>query len=170
MRRFCRRTERAGAEVLADVHHGTFATAAIGLVLLVKFGCLAGMTPATAGASVFAAVVAARGWLPAAAAGAPPLRDSGMGAAFRAGCTRFAVAGGCLAACAGPMAALGWWGAGAAAAGGAAAGLAAWGLRRALGGLNGDGYGACVEIGECAVLAAAAGFGGRLAPWGVFGW
>ncbi|GIW17822.1 adenosylcobinamide-GDP ribazoletransferase [Tepidiforma sp.] len=153
------------SEILRDVHHGTFAVAAVGLVLLVKFGCLASMAPGTAAGATAAAIVASRGALPAIARAFPPLGADGMGAAFRGGCTRGVAALGVAAGFGSALLVLGPWGLTAAACAGAAAGLTAWGLSRALGGLNGDAYGACIETAECAALLAAAALIPKLTPW-----
>ncbi len=153
------------AEILRDVHHGTFAVAAVGLVLLVKYGCLASMGPFDAAGAAAGAMAASRGMLPGIARAFPPLRAEGMGAAFRAGCTPMVSVLSAAAGIGNSGLVLGPWGIAAAGCAAAAAGLTAWGLSRAFGGLNGDGYGACIELAECAALVAAAGLAGVMAPW-----
>lgn len=151
--------------ILRDVHHGTFGVTAVVLVLLVKFGALVALTPGAAGAGVFAAALSGRCWLPLVARLAPPLRPDGMGAAFRRGCTPSAGGLGVAVAFGGSWLALGGWGVVAAAAAGAGAVATALMLRRAFGGLNGDAYGTCIELAECAALLTVAGLGERAAPW-----
>ena len=151
--------------ILGDVHHGTYGVAAVVLIVILKVSCLASLPGGTAAGAAFAAAAGARGWLPATARAVPPLRQTGMGAAFRAGCRWSAVLTGAAAASAAGGAALGWWGIATAAAGAATMLLVGWGLGRAFGGLNGDGYGACIELGECAVLLAVAGLASQLDAW-----
>lgn len=156
-------------EILRDVHHGTFGVSALVLVLLLKFGALASLTPSEAAAAIFGATMVGRCWLPLVARLGPSLRAEGLGAGFRAGCTPLVAGAGVVAAFGGSWLALGAWGLATAGAGGGVAAMTAVWLRRAFGGLNGDAYGACIELAECAVVVMAAGLGGRLAPWGVLG-
>ncbi|MCL6644228.1 MAG: adenosylcobinamide-GDP ribazoletransferase [Dehalococcoidia bacterium] len=141
--------------ILGDVHHGTYGVAAVVLIVILKVSCLASLPGGTAAGAAFAAAAGARGWLPAVARAFPPLRQTGMGAAFRGGCGWSAVLTGAAAAIGAGGAVLGWWGLVVAAAGASAMLLASWGLTRAFGGLNGDAYGACIELGECVALLAA---------------
>ncbi len=158
-------------EILADVHHGSYALAAVALVLVAKAAFVASAgTAAGAAAAVFAATVAARSMLPAVARAMPPLRPGGMGARFRAGCGRGASAVGLGVASLSCVAAMGW--PGLAAVGGCAAAMLMSGvaIARALGGVNGDGYGAAIELGECAALLAAVALVEQGTPWAGVAW
>lgn len=142
-------------EILRDVHHGTFAILAVGLVLLVEFAALAGLEGRTAAAAAALAVVAGRTNLLLVMRTFPRARTSGMGAASRAGATGAAVVAGVFAGLAAGWVTLGWAGVGLAF--GAvlfATGMAGWLVSR-FGGLTGDTYGAIVECVETAVVLAA---------------
>lgn len=141
--------------ILRDVHHGTFATVAVALVLLLKFGALAAMDGRTAAAAVALSIVAPRAALPLVMRTFPRGRDSGLGATSRPGATPIAVIAGAATALAAGTVTFGVAGAGMA-VGTTVLGLsiAAW-LRARFGGLTGDCYGAIVECAEAAALIAA---------------
>ena len=144
--------------IARDVAHGTFAVAAIGVVLPVKVAALAGMGQAECAAAVALAPVAARAVAVVATRVFPPARPEGMGAATRAGATIPAMAAAVALAAVAAVVALGWAGLASAAIAGAF-GLAAgaW-VRGRMGGLTGDGYGAVIELTETAALCAASAF------------
>lgn len=144
-------------EILADVHHGTFALVAVTLVILLKVAALASLDRDAAAAAVFLAVVAARCLLPLAMLATSPARATGLGASTRAGATPAVASLGSLTALASGGLAFGWSGM-ACVAGLALLTLAtAWWIAARLGGLTGDSYGALVELLEAAALVTAAG-------------
>jgi len=142
-------------EILSDVHHGTFAVVAIVLLLAIKIAALASLDAGDAAAAVGLAIVGGRAVLPLVMRVFPAARAGGMGAATRDGATTPAiVVGVALAAFAG-LVTLGW--SGLAIVGGLAlaAVIAGWWLSLRFGGLNGDNYGAIVEVVEVTALVAA---------------
>ncbi len=144
--------------IARDVAHGTFAVAAIGVVLLVKVAALGGMGQAECAAAAAFAPVAARAVAVVAMRIFPPARPEGMGAATRAGATVPAVAMGLALATVVAAVTLGWAGvASAAIAGAFGVAAGAW-ISGRMGGLTGDGYGAVIELTETAALCAAAAF------------
>lgn len=141
-------------EILRDVHHGTFAMLAVGLVLLLKFSALASLDGRQAAAGVALASVAARAVLPLTMRVFPRARASGLGADSRAGATAAAVAVGAVAGLATGWVTFGLAGAAIAiGAAGVASVVAMW-LSSRFGGLTGDTYGAVVECVETVALAA----------------
>lgn len=141
--------------ILRDVHHGTFATVAVALILLLKFGALTTFDGRTAAAAVALAIIAPRAALPLVMRVFPRGRDSGFGAGSRPGATRRAAATGAAIALTAGAVTFGVAGA-AIVVGVTALGLAiaVW-LRARFGGLTGDCYGAIVECTEAAALIAA---------------
>lgn len=159
-------------EILRDVHHGTFAVAAVAVILLLKFGALAGLGAAEAAALALLAPPIARAALPAAIRLFAQARSEGMGASAEAGASGTAIAAALAIAGVAATAALGWQGL--AVAGGTLAAmlvLAAW-LASRFGGLTGDTYGALVEIGEVTLLLAGSALlvRGWAEPFPVEGW
>lgn len=140
--------------ILRDVHHGTFAMLAIGVVLLLKYGGLAALDARAAAAAVALAIVTARGSLPFVMRAFPGARPDGFGAESRAGATAGSVAFGLAVGILGGVITFGFTGVSVA----LGAGVVAWVLGKwlcaRLGGLTGDTYGAVVESVETAVLAA----------------
>ncbi len=142
-------------QIMRDSRIGAFGAAALALVLAMKAAAFADLFargdpwPAVAAPAVarFAAVPLVVLF--------PSARDDGMGAAFRrgAGIAEIGIAAALAAAAVAPFAPRSLL---AAAAALAAAGTIALAIRRRLGGLTGDAYGAAIEIAEVAYLVAAA--------------
>lgn len=139
-------------DILRDIHHGTFAMCAVGLVLFLKFASLATVAADAAAALVMPAAVVGRISALYGMRLFPAARVDGMGAAARAGASMRAVGLGTVLALAAALVALGWAGIAVVACGFAAAlGSAAF-CHRQLGGLTGDTYGAIIELAETGVL------------------
>lgn len=139
-------------EILADVHHGTFAVVGVALVLLIKVAALGSLEGRSAAAGAAFAIVVARGLLPLVMRAFAPARPGGMGAAAHAGATPAAVSIGVLVAVVVAAITFSW--AGVIIVAGVAGGMlaaAAW-LSARFGGLTGDCYGAIIEVGEVASL------------------
>jgi adenosylcobinamide-GDP ribazoletransferase len=144
-------------EIMRDVHNGTFGTVAVALVLLLKFGALAGLSGRAMSAAVFAAVPAARLAGVVSMKAFRSARAGGMGAAAREGAAWTVIACGVVLAGGAGFVAFGWAGLVLAVIVVGAALLAAAWLAGRLGGLTGDCYGAVIELTEVlAVLAASA--------------
>lgn len=139
-------------EIMRAPAVGAFGTAAVGLVLLLKFGLLTDLSGQTSRPALAVAPLAARHGVLAPMGLFPYARPEGLGQGLKRRAVR------AFAAAALPVLAVGYLLAGPAAL--AATGLAlgaglGLGLfaRRRLGGLTGDVYGAIIELGEVFVLA-----------------
>lgn len=158
--------------ILQDPAHGTFATVTVLLVVLLKVAVLASTTGREAAAAVFVAPVVARGLLPPVMRFAPVIRSGGLGEAARPGATTPVVVLSIVIAAAASILVFGW--PGLAALGVAAVSVVAMGswLVARLGGMNGDGYGAVVEMAEAVTLLAVLVLlrEGYADAWEVFPW
>lgn len=139
-------------EIMRDPAVGAFGAAAVGLVLLLKFGLLADLSGQAPRPALAVAPLAARHGVLGPMGLLPYARPEGLGQGSKGAAAR------AFALTALPVSAVGYLVAGPAAL--AAAGLAlgaglGLGLfaRRRLGGLTGDVYGAIIEIGEVFALA-----------------
>jgi len=142
--------------IMRDVRTGAYGVAAIGLVLALKVGALAGLAPALGWRAVLLAAVLARAAPLGLVRLCPPARAEGAGHAFALTVAR----GGMLAATLVPVGlALGLFGVPGlvplALIALATVGFAGY-LRRRLGGLTGDCLGALVEVSEALTLLALA--------------
>ncbi len=138
------RTPTERLQILADVHHGSFALGVGAVFLILKWQAIAA-SPDLWGLAL--APVAARTWILPLLGLFPSARPGGLGASARGGSwgwgLLFAAPLALLAP--GPAAAAGAW----------ALGFAFWSSRRLGGGLTGDVYGAAVETAELVFLLAA---------------
>lgn len=138
--------------VMRDPHVGAFGVLGGISSVLLKFGALDSLHGPMRLAALLLAPVLGRWGLVLCAALYPPARPGGLGAAFRQGLTRprLIVAG--LTALLAVLVASSLTGLAALAISSIAALAAGYGLKRLLGGLTGDTYGALVEIGEVVAL------------------
>jgi adenosylcobinamide-GDP ribazoletransferase len=141
--------------IMRDGRIGAHGATALALVLLVKAAALAELLARGDLWPLVAAPALARFGAVPLVVGFPYARAEGLGKAFHgtAGAREIAVAAALAAAAVAPSAPASLAPAAVALA---AAGALAWRVRRRLGGLTGDVYGAAIEIAEAAYLAAAA--------------
>ena len=165
------RDPRRRLAIMRDPSVGVYGIAAVGLVLIAKWGAIASMPNLYGWIAIAVSAMAGRSAAVAAMAAFPYLRTQGLGTAYNAGSRVTYAAAGLLAFALGFILAGPY---GLAIVGGSAlAGLAvSWFASRRLGGgVTGDVYGASVEIAEtCALIAFVAIFnvGAAIAPvWSV---
>lgn len=139
-------------EILADVHHGTFAVVTVALVLLAKAAALGSIEGRSAAAAAAFAIVSARGVLPLVMRVFAPARPGGMGAAAHEGATPAVAALGLLIGLVAAIVTFSWVGVVVFAGAGGGMLTAGAGLSARFGGLTGDCYGSLIEAGELAVL------------------
>jgi cobalamin 5'-phosphate synthase/cobalamin synthase len=151
-------TQSRRRQILRDVHHGTFAIAAVVLTVVLKLSLLTSFAGRAGSALVLAAPVAGRAAVLPAMRWFPPVSEKGFGSAARRGATLPALATAVVTVFLAAVAAVGWPGAvGVAVA--FTSGLAVAGiLYRRFGGLNGDCYGAVIESAEVAWLLSTSAF------------
>lgn len=154
-------------EILRDVHHGTFAVVAVGVVLVAKFSALASVDGEAAAALALVTIVAARAAVLLPMRLFPPARAEGMGAAARSGATTGAVGAGVAVAAATALVAIGVAGLLAVAGAIGCALAAGWWLSARFGGLTGDAFGAIIEVTEVVTLLVATALldGGGVRPF-----
>lgn len=141
-------------EILHDVHYGTFAVAAVVLVLGLKAAVLIAAPVREASAIVLVATTAGRAAIAPAMRIFPAASVGGLGQVARTGATNLAIGAGLLLTAAVAVVALGWEGVVVATIAMGAGLLCSAFLARRLGGLNGDCYGALVELVEVTTLLA----------------
>lgn len=145
--------------VMSDSRLGTYGVVALVLLLGLRVALLAPLEPAVFARTAVAAHALARAAMAALAGWLPPAADGGAGAALLAAADLrrcvLGAAGGAVAA----VAVAGRWGLALTAAAALAAAGSGWVLRRRLGGLTGDGFGATAVTVEVAVLGLAAAIG-----------
>ena len=145
-------------EILRDVHHGTFATVAVILVLLLKVSALATLGVREAAATAAAAAITGRALLPLAIGRFPSMPGSRMAASIRGEANSVGIVTGGALGLAGGLVCLGFEGLALVAGAWACGLLALWWLSSRFRGAGGDSLGALVETTETAFLLGAAVF------------
>jgi adenosylcobinamide-GDP ribazoletransferase len=143
-------------EIMRDSRVGSYALVALILVIGLKWAALAGLGRDSGALAILVAAVIARAAMVAASAMAPPARPEGLGAMLGAGASRTGLAAALGLALAVALLA-GAAGVGALLAGLVATALMVGAMRRRVGGMTGDGFGAVAALAETAALVVLAG-------------